>query len=103
MPVMGMMMLGLEPRGSHTSERGSGGEVAVDDDSVSMMVSTTNSPDVMLDFGVGGEFLVPAGTIAYFPFARAFTWRAANGEDAQVGAIWFKLTRNGELKRKLGL
>jgi hypothetical protein len=104
MPVMGMMMLGLEP-GGHGTQHGSSGSFSVGDDNVSMVVTNGHSPDVVLDFGVPGDggFLVPAGTSIYLPFAADFSWEAAEEGEAKVSAMWFKFTRNGDLKRKLGL
>jgi hypothetical protein len=103
MPVMGMAVLGLEPDG-HDTQQGSGGTFSVGGDSVSMYVSAGSSPDILLDFGKGGNgFLIPAGTVVYLPFAGDFSWRTVDGSEASVSAMWFKLKRNGAVKRGLGL
>ena len=105
MPVMGMMFLGLEPSGSET-QTGSSGEITVDEDeAVAMIVSTSCSPDVLVTFRVkdSGEFLLPAGTSQYFPFAKSFSWRTTDESDTTVGAVWMGITNNGYLKRRLGL
>jgi hypothetical protein len=103
MPVMGMAALGLEPDG-HDTQEGSEGGFSVANDSVSMYVSAGSSPDILLDFGKGGNgFLLPAGTVVYLPFAADFSWRTVDGNDARVSAMWFKFKRNGALKRGLGL
>jgi|SoiMethySBSTD1v2_1073268.scaffolds.fasta_scaffold93855_2 hypothetical protein len=103
MPVMGMVALGLEPDG-HDTQQGADGTFSVGGDSVSMYVSAGSSPDILLDFRKGGNgFLIPAGTVVYLPFAEDFSWRTVDGSEATVSAMWFKLKRNGALKRGLGL
>ena len=105
MPVMGMAALGLEPDG-HDTQQGPDGKFSVGGESVSMYVSAGSSPDILLDFSKGATTAssIPAGTVVYLPFAANFSWRTVDGSDASVeSAMWFKLKRNGALKRGLGL
>jgi hypothetical protein len=102
MPVMGMMALGLEPHGQ-ANQTGTGGDFAVGDETVSMYVSAGSSPDVLLFFGDSPSgFLLPGGTVLYFPFAVSFRWQSTGG-DTTVSVILLKLKKDGALKRALGL